>query len=288
MKRSKPKREVLDGEAGFTLIELLVVIGIIAILAALLLPALSGAKAKSQALVCQNNERQLMLACLLYSTEFGDALPYNLGSAETRRTVAEKAYQNWVNNVMNWELDPLNTNEFLLGAGGIGPYCEGGTRIFKCPNDFALSDLQKSAGWTHRVRSFSMNAMVGNAGGFSPEGVNTNNPHYEQFFKLSQIPDTSRIFVLIEEHPDSINDGYFLNRYYSHEWNDLPASYHQGGVNLAFADGHVESHRWLLGQTRPAARPDAARLPFPVDEGADDDFDWLMDRTSIKRESAAE
>ncbi len=40
--------------------------------------------------------------------------------------------------------------------------------------------------------------------------VNTNNPGYRQFLHLGDVPEPSRIFALIEEHPDSINDGYFL------------------------------------------------------------------------------
>ena len=57
-----------------------------------------------------------------------------------------------------------------------------------------------------------MNAMVGNAGEYLQAGANVNNPDYVQFLKLGQIPQPARIFVLTEEHPDSVNDGYFLNQ----------------------------------------------------------------------------
>jgi len=57
---------------GFTLIELLVVIAVIAILAALLLPALVGARTRAQAAFCGNNLKQLSLACLLYTDDFND------------------------------------------------------------------------------------------------------------------------------------------------------------------------------------------------------------------------
>jgi prepilin-type processing-associated H-X9-DG protein len=91
------------------------------------------------------------------------------------------------------------------------------------------------------------------------------------------------LFVFVEEHPDSINDGYFLNRPAEREWSDLPASYHDGGANLTFADGHVEFRRWLDSETRRPSRPDGARLPFAVPTGRSTDFEWLMERTTLRR-----
>ena len=132
-----------------------------------------------------------------------------------------------------------------------------------------------------------MNAMVGNAGQFLTAAGNVNNPYYRQFLKLGQIPQPSQIFVLTEEHPDSINDGYFLNQIDSMRWLDLPASYHNGAANLAFADGHVETHKWRFASTKPPARPDAAHLPFPVPAAERADFDWLMERTTIDSPSLA-
>ena len=271
---------------GFTLVELLVVVAVIAILASLLLPALAGAKAKGTAVSCLNNERQLMLACLLYAADAEDAMPYNLGADEIKATVAKGQFWNWTSPVMSWELDSDNTNAVLVTQGGIGSYTASAAKIYRCPSDHAVSDVQAQAGWTGRVRSISMNAMVGNAGQFSVSGQNVNNPDYRQFFKLGQIPQPSQIFVLIEEHPDSINDGYFLNHLDALRWQDLPASYHSGAANLTFADGHLERHRWLLASTKPAAQPDVAHLPFPAAPaqlGAYEraDFDWLMARTTL-------
>jgi len=97
------------------------------------------------------------------------------------------------------------------------------------------------------------------------------------------VPDPSRIFVFIEEHPDTIYDGYFLNKPQTLEWMDLPASYHQGAANLAFGDGHVETHKWLFASTKPPARPDVVQSPFSIPLAERVDFDWLMERTSLNR-----
>lgn len=280
-KQTEPRRS--DVSDGFTLVELLVVIAVLMVLFGLLLPVLSSGKSKARAIICLNHHRQLIMATMLYAGDHQDSFPANLGTADTKRTVADGTYQNWVNNVMSWELDEDNTNHVWVQSGGIGPYLSGNVSVFACPEDDVVSDVQREAGWEGRVRSISMNAMVGDAGQFTRTGVNTNNPSYRQFFTLGQVPEPSRIFVFIEEHPDSINDGYFLNKAYSGEWHDLPASYHNGSAHLVFVDGHVERHRWLHAGTKPAPRPDAAALPYAFSESESDDFEWLMDRTSVKR-----
>jgi len=269
---------------AFTLIELLVVIAVIGILASLLLPALAKAKATGEKTLCLNNTRQLGLAWLLYSDDHNGHLPYNLGGDIKVRGVAPASYLNWINNVLNWELRPDNTNAATLTEASLGPYTAKTASIYRCPSDHVLSDIQRRAHWTARVRSYSMNAMIGDAGDLSQTGYNQNNPDYVQFFNISTIPHPSQIFVFLDEHPDSINDGYFINDAYKWEWIDLPASYHNGAASFSFADGHSETHRWHLASTKRPAKPDGAPLPIKLPKSEWGDFDWLLERTSVDRD----
>ena len=250
---------------AFTLIELLVVIAIIAILAALLLPALAKAKAKAESVACSNNIQQLTLAWILYAEDYGDRLVNNHGVQET-----QARRHTWANNVEDWQRSDDNTNLVYLTGSELGPYAGRSTRIYKCPSD------REPAPNGPRIRSMSMNALVGDPG----ELTNRFNPLYLQFYKAAEVRTPSGIFVFLDDHADTLNDGFFMNRLEDTAWGNLPGSYHNGAANLSFVDGHQESHRWLVPATiRPILRTKIAT--FPAAPAAD--FDWLKARTSLKK-----
>lgn len=251
--------------AAFTLIELLVVITLIAVLAALLLPALTKSKAKADSLTCVNNLRQLTIAWQLYADDNNDWLVNNHGVPET---LARR--QTWANNVEDWLASDDNTNLVYLTDSKLGPYANRSAAIYKCPAD------REPAPNGPRSRSMSMNAMIGNPG----ELTNRFNPAYVQFYRKADVANPAGIFVFLDEHADTINDGFFVNQLDAQVWGNLPASYHNGAANFSFADGHLESHRWLVpGTMRPVTH---ARIgTFPASPTTD--FDWLKARTSVRR-----
>jgi prepilin-type N-terminal cleavage/methylation domain-containing protein/prepilin-type processing-associated H-X9-DG protein len=278
----KPSALCPTERSAFTLIELLAVIVIIAVLASILLPALSQARERSRGIFCLNNTRQLTLAWQVYADDHDGMLPYNL----VMKPTSTRTNLNWVNNVMTWDLSSDNTNPATITEASLGPYAGGVTSIYHCPSDQALSATQSLAGWSQRIRSYSMNAMVGNAGPATVSGRNVNNPGYVQFFKMSQFPRPTEFFVFLDEHPDSINDGYFWNRD-NDQWTDLPASYHNRSAAFSFADGHAALHHWQKSTTICPPVAYLANFPpsipsMPASEQAD--FDWVMEHTSIENQ----
>jgi prepilin-type processing-associated H-X9-DG protein len=169
--------------------------------------------------------------------------------------------------------DPQNINPSLIMDAKLGPYTARNLGIYKCPADVVPS----AAG--PRTRSLLMNAFVGDKGDQGPI-----NPQIQQYLKLSTFRNPAGIFVVLDEQPDSINDGFFVfcsgaDPTERNVWSDLPASYHNGACGFSFADGHSEIKKWMAATTiRPVKKQTS---DFPIQVGADKrDITWVAERTT--------
>lgn len=272
--------------SGFTLVELLVLIGLVAALTVLFIPVLAHTKPNSKAAQCLNNLRQFTAGWMMYSSDYQDRVVNNFGVSDTLNSIQAGTFLNWANNVMTWSAttsiyDQSTTNRDWIVNGVLGKYLSDPLRVYKCPVDTYLSPAQVSAGFPARLRSISMNSLFGR---FSPgsdptaQGLNDFFPQYLQYLKQTSVLKPAKTWVVLDEHPDSINDGFFINSPTATSWGDIPASYHNGACGFAFADGHSELKRW---QSRTSIYP--VRLvyspPPPFDSLGRQDFAWYLEHS---------
>jgi prepilin-type N-terminal cleavage/methylation domain-containing protein/prepilin-type processing-associated H-X9-DG protein len=274
-------RKSFAKNCGFTLIELLVVIAIIAILAAMLLPALSKAKIRSQGIGCMNNTKQLTLAWRMYAEDSRDSLPFAYATAANAPYVWVPGYLDDANPAApeNWNLDITIRRSILW------PYCGNSVGVWRCPADtsYGLNAGQR----VPRVRSVAMSNWVG-GNGDSPQnaykgGWGLASPKSVVYRKLNQMTRPALTFVLLDERQDSINDGYFVTEMDGYpnpattKIVDYPASYHNKAAGFAFADGHSEIHKWKDARTYPPIR---TGLPLNVPSPNNQDVVWMQERCS--------
>ena len=303
---------------GFTLIELLVVMATVAILAALLLPALAGTKPNSQSFQCVENERQLVLAWQMYAEDNNDLLPPNdypyLTTYATAGATAQAKMKNWVVGTMAQPADAadipnrIGKSELLDPNTLLSPYITNKS-VYHCPADNYIDPNSKVV----HVRSYSMNLAVGTiwnsssseAGG-DPRPVgspvlggwldgasyNTYQNTWLTYGKMSSFnkPGSANTFVIMDENPISINDGTMQVAAVATSGNtyliDYPSGNHNGAAGISFADGHVLIHKWQDARTYippPPPQPGSGATGTTRQSPDDPDCFYLAPITSAPR-----
>src|SRR2546421_3745104 len=262
---------------GFTLIELLVVITIIAILAAMLLPALAKAKCKASRTQCLSNKKQITVACSMYGHDFSDYLVPN-APAGTR--------VGWCPGSESWAANTYNIEPGWYKTNCLGPYV-GNVGVYKCPLDSIASDDGQ------RIRSISMNAaLVGDLGRMDPGNLkiiaNYIAPYktYAKVTDLNPVPGPANTWVFCDEAMYSLNDGYLQMGLTKPEYPDVPANYDCRGNCFSFVDGHTEYRKWRFNTNLKTAGLN--NVPYTKNvtgtywgsSGFDVDWLWLRDHTS--------
>lgn len=256
--------------AAFTLLELLAVVLVVLLLALTALPTLARTRSNASAIQCLNNQRRLTVAWQMYASDNQDRL---VSPAD------------WVEEWLDWSMASGNTNTAILEdpeSSLIARHVRSAV-LFKCPADQYVSNSQLSYGWKQRARSVALSSSLG--------GVSVV-LYYEipgrEFFvarQLSQLnrPGPANTVTILDEHPDSINNGMFSFdpglAIPNARWRDLPASYHQAGAGVAFADGHAMIKRWQDVRTIPPVR---YVTWLPVYSPGNSDCAWMNDHVPYR------
>jgi prepilin-type N-terminal cleavage/methylation domain-containing protein/prepilin-type processing-associated H-X9-DG protein len=229
----------LQKKKGFTLIELLVVIATLAILAAMLLPALARVKMQSQGIKCESNLRQLQIGWFSSACDNSGRLARNAGEDDAvdnpNANFNISSNASWVYGNVSEAMD--GTNNIFITEGLLYPYVQN-VGVYKCPGD-----TKPTHGFFDN-RSYSMSCWMNPSTSWDVTRNYKGTNILQNFLKRSDITTPAQIWVLLDENQWSINDGFFVCDPNVPVWIDIPASYHNGACGISFSDGHAELKQW--------------------------------------------
>jgi prepilin-type N-terminal cleavage/methylation domain-containing protein/prepilin-type processing-associated H-X9-DG protein len=274
-------------KGAFTLIELLVVIAIIAILAAMLLPALRGAKEESLGIKCMSNMRQMALGWRMYAMDNREFLVLASQTGSGGDPLNQYA---WCSQEEDFSDNPKNYDPSVdITTGPLYPYINS-YLVYRCPSDTSV--INHGGQLLPRVRTVSMNFYLGGFGGKTLSGGAPGTGQYPIYMKTTDlIPSDSygpvNTFVFVDERQDCINWGNFAtdmagdvpNEPQLYEfYQDMPGMYHNLSAGFAFADGHSTIQHWLDLRTTPPLYAVSAGSPADPARLVQRDVDvrWLQ------------
>lgn len=275
--------ERLSSHRGFTLIELLVVIAIIAVLASMLLPALSRAKLKATGAACLSNQKQLALAFTMYAQDNNDAVQqpttgafyadcggfWSMDPSLTWRqnvplagkTVAE-AYPIVLNGLKTWNM--------------FHPYAPN-PALYHCPGDTRTKKASIAEGWAYD--SYSRTHNVGGRDGeeWGPKKT------YKKTIEIRN-PMLTMTFAEEADGPNGFNWGTWVAAWIDGNpgfitYLDPVAMFHGNVSTVGFADGHAELHKWTDPEILKGGYSAASgKRTAPIPKSSSRDYQWIFER----------